>query len=74
VSGPRQGGPPSPEQRRPSRIFSILMGIFGVLGGIGFMARALTTGPVGRNLAIGLVFGGLGALWLLTGIFVSRAR
>jgi len=46
----------------------------GILIGLLYLVTAFTAGPLTRYLVLGGIWGGLGLLWLVTGILLRGVR
>jgi len=66
--------PPGPSRRPTPRWFHLLIGMVGVAAGALYLHAAFTAGPLKRNLVIGLIWAGMGLLWLLAGLVLPARR
>ncbi len=65
--------PPGPGRRTP-RWFFVLIGLVGLAAGGLYLLTALTTGPLARNLTFAVIWGGLGILWMVSGLLLTGSR
>lgn len=63
-----------PARKPVPRWFHLLIGVVGVAAGALYLSTAFTTGPLVRNLVIGLTWAGLGLAWLVTGEILRKNR